>query len=95
MGEIFPYQDGFVVLRAHWPEATSTHAATFVRSSILRKKHKGRGPYYAWLLQDDDRAELHAEWAAWLEARDKPGATREDARQYAERCLDIKLEAAP
>jgi len=95
MGEIFPYQDGFVVLRAHWPEATSTHAATFVRAAILGKEYKGRGPYYAWLMEDDDKPAIQKEWAEWLKARDKPGATREDARQYAERCLDIKLEAAP
>ena len=95
MAEIFPYQDGFVVVRAHWPEAFGTHPATFVPAGILRNEYKGRGPYYSWELEEDDKPALQEEWAAWLKVRDKPGHTREDARKMAEASLDIKIEVTP
>jgi len=91
MAEIFPYQDGFVVVRAHWPEAFGTHPATFVPAGILGSDYEGRDAYHRWELQEDDKPALHAEWAAWLKARDKPGWTREDARKMAEASLDIEI----
>lgn len=89
IAELFQVDGGLVVVRAHWPEADSIHAAHFVPEQIIRQEYDGRGPWYLWPMEDDDQPELLQAWQSWIDRRDAQGATREDARQYAERCLGI------
>lgn len=92
IAEIFEADGGLVVMRAHWPDADSPPAAQGVDLSQIRHADNNDAPWLMWTLEDDDKPRLLAEWATWLERRDKDGTTREDARLKAENGLDIKIE---
>lgn len=92
IGEVFRIDGGLVVVRAHWPDADAQHAAHFIPWENVRQEYQGRGPVYLWPMEDDDPEALRQSWAEWDRRRQDEGHTRDKAREYAERCLDITLE---
>lgn len=91
IAEIFETPNGVVLLRAHWPDADSQNPSSFIPWGRLNGPY-GPNRWLIWTMEDDDEPRLQKEWADWLDRRDQPRASREDARIVAEQDLGIVIE---